>query len=333
MKKIFIACSKWNYPYIERVQNRLEQLGYEVILPNCIEDPFIEERIKKEQSTLEHVEFFKKSFLESIKKSKESDAILVLNMDKVQEEKCYPNYIGGATFLEMYDSYLLNHPIYLYHDIPEGMLSDEIEGMGSIALKGELFDLLKYDDHSTISKENHLLNYFTYDDLWQLKECKDEYLKASVIVRRLFQRKQDKAGEPYIGHLKRVSDRLVGNVQIAGLLHDTVEDTEITCKDLLELDFNYDVLEIMFTVTKEKRDTSHMTKLEKLDLYDQEINDVIRSRKKEASLLKEADMSDNYNPERLSKLPIEKQEWFQKKYEKQLVKLRKVNEERNQKLC
>ena len=73
-----------------------------------------------------------------------------------------------------------------------------------------------------------------------------------------------------------------------------------------------------------------MTQEEKLALYDSEIDSVINSGNYDASMLKEKDMTDNYNPERLALLPSDKQEWFHKKYGKQLVKLKKVNEKRRE---
>lgn len=334
MKKIFIACSKWCYHYVPEIKQRLEQIGYEVILPNYFDDPFMEEKIKADMSKEEHVIFCRNSFRESMEKSKESDAILVINIDKIKDNQVYPNYIGGATFLEMYDSYLLSHPIFLYNEIPNGMLYDEIEGMNPNILYQNLFNIVDHDDFSCISENNHLLKYFSVDDLIKIKESDDLYLKALVIVRRLFKDKKDKAGNPYIGHLQRVSDRIDDKItKIAGLLHDTVEDTEVTFKDLFEVGFSKEILEIDYLVTKLDIDTSNMSKEEKLKLYQEEIDMIINSGNYRASLLKEADMTDNYNPERLALLPQEKQDWFHQKYGKQLVKLKKVNEERNQKLC
>lgn len=136
--KIFIACSKWNYKFIPYVKNKLEELGHEVILPNYYDDPMIEERIKKFGSVQDHEEFCKLSFNVSRQKSLDSDAILVLNMDKKTEDGYYYNYVGGATLLEMYDSFLLNHPIYLYNPIPFNMLRDEIIGMQPIVIDGDL---------------------------------------------------------------------------------------------------------------------------------------------------------------------------------------------------
>ena len=136
--KVFVACSKWSYKFIPYVKNKLEELGHEVILPNYYDDPLIEERIKKFGTTKEHEDFCRVSFEISRQKSNDSDCILVLNMDKETEDGIFYNYIGGSTLLEMYDSYLLNHPIYLYNDIPFNILRDEVIGMKPIVINGNL---------------------------------------------------------------------------------------------------------------------------------------------------------------------------------------------------
>lgn len=136
--KIFIACSKWSYWLIPEIKKELELLGHEIILPNFFDDPLVEERIKKEMTIQEHQDFCRESFKISRQKSEESDVILVLNVDKEKDGSVLKNYIGGATFLEMYDSYLLGHPIYLYNPIPQGMLYDEIEGMCPIIINQNL---------------------------------------------------------------------------------------------------------------------------------------------------------------------------------------------------
>ena len=66
------------------------------------------------------------------------DAVLVLNLDKEKNGEILRNYIGGATFLEMYDAFRMNKKIYLYNDIPEGMLYDEIEGFNPTIINGDL---------------------------------------------------------------------------------------------------------------------------------------------------------------------------------------------------
>lgn len=150
MTKIFITCSKWCYRYIPEIKKALELMDFEVILPNYYDTPMIEEEIKKKNDPLLHQNFCKESFELSRKKSKESDAILVLNMDKIKDGIIYENYIGGATLLEMYDSYLLGHEIFLYNQIPENMLKDEIEGMSPIIIDRDLMNIKKY--YKTLKK-------------------------------------------------------------------------------------------------------------------------------------------------------------------------------------
>ena len=48
------------------------------------------------------------------------------------------NYIGGATFLEMYDAFCLGKQIYMLHDVPEGMLKDEIIGFNPTIIHEDL---------------------------------------------------------------------------------------------------------------------------------------------------------------------------------------------------
>ena len=57
-----------------------------------------------------------------------------MNFDKNGQK----NYIGGATFLEMYDAFRLGKKIFMYNDIPEGLLSDEIIGFAPIVINGNL---------------------------------------------------------------------------------------------------------------------------------------------------------------------------------------------------
>jgi len=171
----------------------------------------------------------------------------------------------------------------------------------------------------------NLLKYFSKDELYEIYSTDNLYLKAVLVVGVLFKDKVDKSGKPYVGHLYRVADRLNEEIEkVAGLLHDTLEDTNITEKDLLILGFPQEVIEIVKIVTHDKIDKSGMTKEEKLALYNAEIDKVINSGNIHAIRLKESDMTDNYDPNRLKELSEEKQEWFHQKYGKQLVKLRKV---------
>lgn len=135
--KILIICSKRFYEKIPNIKNELEQKNIQVFLPNCYDDPKTEERMWNLGKEI-HQEFKAQMYKQSEETIKNMDAVLVLNFDKITNEKIEKNYIGGATFLEIYDAFRLNKKIYLYNDIPEGMLYDEIQGFAPIIINGDL---------------------------------------------------------------------------------------------------------------------------------------------------------------------------------------------------
>ncbi len=139
--KILVICSKKFYSKIEEVRQELKKRGNEVFLPNCYDDPNAEQKAW-DLGIEEHQKFKAKMYKQSIDTIAKMDAVLVLNLDKEKNKKHLKNYIGGATFLEMYDAFRLGKKIFLYNDIPEGMLYDEIEGFGPIIINGNL-DLIK----------------------------------------------------------------------------------------------------------------------------------------------------------------------------------------------
>ena len=135
--KILIICSKKFYSKIEEVKKNLEEKNIEVFLPNCYDDPTSEQRMW-DLGKEEHQKFKAKMYKQSEDTISNMDAVLVLNLDKEKDGEIIKNYIGGATFLEMYDAFRLGKKIYLYNDIPKGMLFDEIEGFGPIIINGDL---------------------------------------------------------------------------------------------------------------------------------------------------------------------------------------------------
>ena len=138
--KILIICSKRFYGNIPNIKNNLEQKNIQVFLPNCYDDPKTEERMWN-LGREKHQEFKAQMYKQSEETIKNMDAVLVLNFDKITDEKIEKNYIGGATFLEIYDAFRLNKKIYLYSDIPEGMLYDEIQGFAPIIINGDLLKI------------------------------------------------------------------------------------------------------------------------------------------------------------------------------------------------
>lgn len=176
---------------------------------------------------------------------------------------------------------------------------------------------------------NYLELYFDRDDLKKIKQCDDLYLKSAVLVRVLFQNKKDKEGQPYLGHLFRVSDRMTTyDGKIAGLLHDVVEDIpNVDFDDLLDIGIPEHIVDALRLVTK-NHITRKLSDKEKLLRYNQEIDRIIESGNNLALELKIADISDNYDPERLERLPIEQTNWFNQKYANNLERLKREKEKR-----
>lgn len=80
-----------------------------------------------------------------------------------------------------------------------------------------------------------------------------------------FQTRKNSLKTPYIGHPVRVANRLVDagikdqNVIVAALLHDTVEDTDATLKEIEDI-FGREVAKIVDEVTDDKSLPKHVRK-------------------------------------------------------------------------
>ena len=132
--KLLIICSKRFYSSIPSIKEELEKNNIEIYLPNCYDDPTTEEKMW-DLGEKEHQKFKEEMYKQSEETIKNMDGVLVLNFDKSEEEK---NYIGRATFLEIYDAFRLKKKVYLYNDIPIGMLYDEIQGFNPFIINGDL---------------------------------------------------------------------------------------------------------------------------------------------------------------------------------------------------
>lgn len=131
--KIFLICSKRFYDRIPLIEQKLRQAGHVLTMPNCYDDPATEERYKQ-MGPEEHSKWKSEMINHSLNVINENEAVLVLNFDKGDMK----NYIGGATFLEMYDAFRLGKKIFLYNPAPEGILHDEILGFGPIVLNRDI---------------------------------------------------------------------------------------------------------------------------------------------------------------------------------------------------
>jgi predicted adenylyl cyclase CyaB len=158
--KIMIISSKHHYYKIPEIKQELEKLGHIIMLPNSFDEPFKEEDMKK-LSPEEHSNWKKQMMLLHEPKIKQNDAVLVLNLEKNNQQ----NYIGGATFMEIVKAWELEKKIFFYNPIPDNIFKDEILGINPIIINQNLNEIeenIEVEIRSFITKEkyNELLEFF-----------------------------------------------------------------------------------------------------------------------------------------------------------------------------
>jgi len=111
--------------------------------------------------------------------------------------------------------------------------------------------------------------------------------KSLEIALRAYAGKKDKAGNTYILHPLRIMSRLETEDEMSmALLHDVIEDSEITKEDLINEDIPENIAEAVAALTKLSNET-----------YDAFIRRIINN--KLAAKVKKYDIEDNINVLRL----------------------------------
>ncbi len=139
--KIIISGSMAVSKKMVEVENKLKELGHEIVLPEFTHEYAAMDTIDKThtESVRNKIEYdLIRDYFEKIKNS---DAILIVNV----ERKGIAGYIGGNSFLEMGFAFVLNKPIYLLHEVPNIGYRDEIEAMSPVILNGDLSKITGHD--------------------------------------------------------------------------------------------------------------------------------------------------------------------------------------------
>lgn len=77
--------------------------------------------------------------------------------------------------------------------------------------------------------------------------------KAIAIATEAFEGKLDDNGHPYIDHATRVMDKMQTETEkIVAVLHDVVEESEVSLHDLQDMGFSREVVEAVGILTKRK---------------------------------------------------------------------------------
>lgn len=116
------------------------------------------------------------------------------------------------------------------------------------------------------------------------------YETALKLAKQAHKGQKDMGGADYIDHPIRVSKRGKTEEQkIVGLLHDVIEDSDLTFKDLRKYGFSEDII----------RAVGLLTKLTNNESYDDFIDRIIRSGNQTAIRVKINDLLDNMDTKRL----------------------------------
>jgi (p)ppGpp synthase/HD superfamily hydrolase len=131
--------------------------------------------------------------------------------------------------------------------------------------------------------------------------------EARDIATRLHAGQLDKLGEPYVGHCERVAARLHDDAKVVALLHDILEDTGMPESDLRAA-FGHRIVDAVVLLTRAEQ-------VEAQEYYAKIRKDPL------ARSVKLADIHDNLDPARLSKLDAKTASRLLRKYGAALVAL------------
>lgn len=165
---------------------------------------------------------------------------------------------------------------------------------------------------------------FTEDEYSKLKSSNDLLLKTLELVIKLFEGKTDKAGLPYYNHLLKVYANVDNyDEKIIALLHDVVEDTEVTFDDLKVYGYPENILEALRVLTKKKG-----------EYYPDYIERIIDGNNIQALNVKLADLKHNVDINRIENPTINDYERINKRYIPAINKIQnKLEQIKESKIC
>jgi GTP diphosphokinase / guanosine-3',5'-bis(diphosphate) 3'-diphosphatase len=136
----------------------------------------------------------------------------------------------------------------------------------------------------------------------------ERLLDRAIELARSHEGQFDEAGKPYIGHPLRVMNSLeTVEEKIVGILHDTIEDSDLTFEILREFGFSKAIVEAIDSITKRSGE-DYETDLDRVTTHPIALK------------VKIADLKDNLRIDRIP-YPTEKDRKRLKKYQAVLPRL------------
>jgi len=136
--KIAICSSMHFTEQMIEAKKALEALGHQAVISGFADEYVGKNDEEKEKLKLYH-KYEKDAMREFWEQIKNSDAILVLNLDR----KGIKNYIGGNTLMEIGFAHVLNKPIFLMNPVPKiDFYESEILATKPVIINGD-YSLIK----------------------------------------------------------------------------------------------------------------------------------------------------------------------------------------------
>ncbi len=135
--------------------------------------------------------------------------------------------------------------------------------------------------------------------------------KTEELIKKLFDGKLDKGGYPYLDHLYEVSKRVDGeDAKLIGLLHDTLEDTDMTSEELLKMGYSEHIVSSIEVLTRKKKED-----------YSDYIERIITSNNRDALNVKLADLNHNMDISRIKNPTVKDVDRIEKRYRPAYIKI------------
>ncbi len=164
-----------------------------------------------------------------------------------------------------------------------------------------------------------LKNYFDEDKYELIRKSDNLIYKALEIVTTLFEHDKDKGGMPYMLHIMYVYKHVNSmEEKVVALLHDVIEDKDVTSDDLLEIGFPKKIVD----------DVKLLTRVKPIE-YKDYVENIIKNGSIEALHVKLADVENNMDISRIANPTLKDIDRVKKRYipthEKILNRLEEMN--------